>query len=56
MKLNVQINLLHYLHIPQMLARKGTMVEDMEIREIEDMALIPEDKGEIQKLAHIVML
>lgn len=41
----------------QILAKKeAIMVEEMEIRETENMVLIPMDKGKIQRFAHIIIL
>ena len=50
------MNLLLYLPILQMLARERAMVEEMEIRRIEDVALILVNKEEIQRSAHTIML
>lgn len=55
MKLVTPMNLLLYLPVPRMLARERTMVKKIEIREIEDVALIPMDKGEVQGPARSVM-
>lgn len=41
------MNLLPYLPVPQMLAREKAMAKEMEVREIEDMALILVNKREI---------
>lgn len=42
-----QMNLLCYLPVPRMLAKERVMAEEMEIWEIEDVALIQVDKGEV---------
>ena len=39
-----------------MLAGERAMAEEMEVREIEDVDLIPLDKEEVQRPAHTVML
>lgn len=56
MKLALLINLLSYLYVPQMLAEEGIMVKEMEIQEIENLACIIVDEGEILRLAHTIIL
>ncbi len=47
MKLVLPMNLPLYLPVARMLAGKKAMVEEIEIREIEDVALIRVDKEEV---------
>ena len=56
MKLVVLMNLLPNLPVPRKLAGKRAMAKEIEVREIEDVDLIPLDKKKVQKPAHTVML
>lgn len=50
------MSLLHYLLEPQMFVSEKTIIEEIKIQKIEDVAFTPVNKGEIQRPAHIVML
>lgn len=47
MKLEIQMNLSHYLYVYQILVRERAMVEKIEIQEIENMTFILVNKREI---------
>ena len=56
MKLALPMSLLHNLHVPQMLAKKRAIVEELEVQRIEDKIFIQVDKPKIQRSTHIIML